>query len=95
MYYVYILLLSNYQIYTGYSDDLKRRIKEHKLGKVKFTSKRLPIKLIHYEAYLLKEDAQRREKYLKTTEGKRFLKQQLKELFEKIIKKNHSGVVQR
>jgi putative endonuclease len=80
MFYVYILLLNNKQIYTGFTDDLKRRMNEHKRGKVKFTSQRLPIKIIHYEAYLLKTDAQRRERYLKTTEGKRFLKQQLKEL---------------
>lgn len=84
MFYVYILKLKNRQIYTGFTDDLKRRIREHKLGKVKFTSKRLPVKLIHYEGYLLKEDAQRRERYLKTTEGKRFLRQQLKKLFIKI-----------
>ena len=81
MFYVYILLLNNKQLYTGFTSDLKRRIKEHQKGKVKFTKKRLPIKLVHYEAYLLKKDAERREKYLKKTEGKRFLKQQLKELF--------------
>jgi len=84
MYYVYILLLNNKQLYTGYTDDLKRRIYEHKIGKVKFTSKRLPIKLIHYEAYILKSDAKRREKFLKTTEGKRLLKLQIKDLLEKI-----------
>ncbi len=53
------------------------------MGKVDFTSQRLPVKLIHYEAYLLKEDAVRREKYLKTTEGKRFLKQQIRDLLIK------------
>jgi putative endonuclease len=81
MFYVYILKLKNNQIYTGFTDDLKRRIKEHKLSKVKFTSKRLPVKLIHYESYFLESDAHRREKYLKTTEGKRFLRQQLRDLF--------------
>ncbi|MEA1926436.1 MAG: GIY-YIG nuclease family protein [Patescibacteria group bacterium] len=81
MHYVYILLLNNLQIYTGCTSNLKRRVEEHKLGKSKFTSKRLPVKLIHYEAYLLSQDAERRERYLKTTEGKRFLRQQLKELF--------------
>ena len=84
MFYVYILLLNNKQIYTGFSDDLRRRIKEHEAGKVRFTSQRLPIKLIHYEAYLLKTDAQRRERYLKTTEGKRFLKQQIRDLIIKL-----------
>jgi putative endonuclease len=84
MHYVYILLLNNKQLYTGFTDDLKRRIREHELGSVKFTSQRLPVKLIHYEAYMLKTDAQRRERYLKTTEGKRFLKQQIRDLFIKI-----------
>ena len=78
MFYVYILLLNNKQIYTGYTKDLKRRMEEHEKGKAKFTSQRLPVKLIHYEAYLIKEDAERRERYLKTTEGKRFLRQQIK-----------------
>jgi len=78
------LLLKNNQIYTGFTGDLKRRIVEHKRRKVKSTKNRLPIKLIHYEAYLLKSDAKRREKYLKTTEGKRFLKQQIRDLLGKI-----------
>jgi flagellar basal body-associated protein FliL len=39
--------------------------------------------LIHYEAYNLKSDAQRREKFLKTTEGKRLLRQQIKECLNK------------
>ncbi len=79
MYCVYILLLNNSQIYTGYTEDLKRRLPEHEHGNVASTAKRKPLKLIHYEAYLLKSDAQRREKYLKTTEGKRFLKQQIRD----------------
>ena len=84
MHYLYILLLGNNQIYTGYTADIKRRIMEHKKGKVSFTSKRLPVKLIYYEAYLMKEDAKRRERFLKTTEGKKLLKRQLKDLFSKL-----------
>ena len=87
MHYTYILLLNNKQLYTGLTSDLRRRISEHKKGKVKSTSKRLPVKLIHYEAYLIKGDAERREKYLKSSEGKYFLKQQLKLLLTKI----HTG----
>ncbi len=86
MFYVYILKLKSNQLYTGITADLKRRIKEHELGKVEATKFKRPIKLIHYEAYLLKSDALRREKYLKTTEGKRFLKQQIRDLLDKILK---------
>jgi putative endonuclease len=84
MFYVYILLLRNNQFYTGYASDLKRRIGEHERGKVVSTKFRRPVKLVHYEAYLLKSDAQRREKYLKTTEGKAFLRKQIRDLFGEI-----------
>jgi putative endonuclease len=84
MFYVYLLLLKNGEIYKGVTADLKRRIKEHKLGKVTSTKNKRPLSLIHYEAYLLKSDASRREKFLKTTEGRRLLKQQLKNLLSKI-----------
>ena len=67
MYYVYILKsLKDGNIYTGYSNNLKRRIEQHQLGLVKSTKNRLPIKLIYYEAFLDKKDAQEREKYLKS-----------------------------
>ena len=82
MFYVYLLKMSNNQLYTGYTSDLETRIKAHNNGKVKSTARRRPLKLIHYEAYLRKSDALRREKYLKTTEGKRFLKRQIKDLLE-------------
>ena len=81
-YYVYILKLGNGQLYTGYSSDVRRRLTEHTSGKVRFTSKRQPVELIHYEAYRLESDARRRERYLKTTEGKRFLRQQIRDLLQ-------------
>lgn len=72
-------------IYKGCTFDLKRRLKEHKLGKVISTKNKRPIKLIFYEAYLLKADAKRREKFLKTTEGRKLLRQQLRDI---LIKNN-------
>lgn len=66
MYYVYILKsLKDNKIYTGFSSNLKLRLKEHMEGKVISTSYRRPLKLVYYEAYLSEEDAQKREKYLK------------------------------
>ncbi len=67
-------------LYKGITSDLKRRISEHKNGKVISTKHKRPVKLIHYEAYLLKSDAERRERFLKTTEGRRLLKQQIKDI---------------
>jgi len=78
MYYVYLLKLKNDTIYTGRSDDLKRRILEHQADKVHSTKHKQPTKLIYYEAYLDKKDAIARELYLKTGDGRREVRKQLK-----------------
>jgi putative endonuclease len=78
MYYVYVLYsLKDHNFYTGSTSDLKRRIKEHFSGNSQATSYRLPLKLVYYESYILKPDALAREKYLKTSMGKRVIKKQL------------------
>jgi len=75
MHYVYILQsLKDKNFYIGMSADLKRRINEHQKGKVKSTKNRLAIRLICYEAYLHKEEAEKREKYLKSSDGRKELK---------------------
>lgn len=79
MYYTYILKSrKDGQFYTGYTDDLKQRIKEHNNGKVLSTENRLPVELVYYEACLNQKDATHREKYLKTAWGKRYIKSRLK-----------------
>ena len=83
MYYLYILFLNNGTLYKGITLDLKRRIKEHHWGKVKSTKNRRPLKFIFYEAYLLKSDLERRERFLKTTEGRRLLRLQLRDILNK------------
>ena len=84
MFYVYFLFLNDRTVYKGITCDLKRRINEHKLGKVASTKNKRPLKLVHYEAYLLKSDAKRREKYLKTTYGRRDIKRQLSSLLKQL-----------
>ena len=80
MFYVYILIsLKDRKFYIGYTGDLKRRLKEHNSGKNISTKSRLPLKLIYYESHLSKADAERREKYFKTTKGKSTLRQMLRE----------------
>jgi putative endonuclease len=82
MFYVYVLIsLANGGFYIGCTNDLKNRIKAHNSGMVQSTRKRLPVKLIYYEACLNREDAFRREKYLKTTYGRRYLKHRLRGYF--------------
>ncbi len=83
MHYVYYLRMNNGQVYTGYSSNLKQRIAQHEHGVVTTTSKYLPITLIGYEAYIEKSDAQRRERFMKTTEGKRLFRQQYRDIIAK------------
>jgi len=79
MYYAYILQSKkDNQFYTGYTDDLKERLKLHNAGKVVSTKNRLPLRLVYYEACLNQQDATHREKYLKTSWGKRYIKARLK-----------------
>lgn len=75
--------MSNDKLYIGYSSNLKQRINDHKKAKVKTTKKFLPVKLIFYEAYINKKDAQRRELYFKTSKGKSTLNLMLKETLKK------------
>ena len=79
MYYTYILQSNkDKQFYTGYTNDLKERLKLHNDGKVTSTKNRLPVELVYYEACLNQQDATHREKYLKTAWGKRYVKARLK-----------------
>ena len=71
-------------MYIGVTNELRRRIAEHKRGSVTSTKNRLPVKLIHYEAFFFKEDAVAREEYLKSGYGRKQLKSQLKYLFKKL-----------
>ncbi|MBC8550917.1 MAG: GIY-YIG nuclease family protein [Candidatus Brocadiales bacterium] len=79
MYFVYVLRsCKDGKFYTGYTADLKKRITEHKSGTSKSTSFRLPMELVYYESSLSRKDAMEREKYLKTTWGKRYIRNRIK-----------------
>ncbi len=79
MYYFYVLRFKkNGKLYYGFTNDLKRRIKEHQSGNSMFTSKNGPFDLIFYEAYLNEGDARAAEKYFKTGHGREMLKDKLK-----------------
>ena len=67
------------QLYIGFSGNLKQRLSDHYNGKVDSTSPRRPLDLIYCEYHASKEDALRREGYLKTGAGKRALKLMLRD----------------
>ena len=81
-YYIYVLESEkDGKRYTGYTQDLQSRFEKHKSGKVISTKHRRPLRLIYFEACLAKDDAIRREKYLKTHYGTMFIKKRLKSYF--------------
>lgn len=76
MWYAYILeSQKNKRLYVGITSNLARRIQEHNSGiGGGYTRKNRPYKLIFYEAYLEKGDAQRAEKFFKSGYGREVLK---------------------
>lgn len=77
--YVYVLRSKkDGKWYTGCAHDLRKRIEQHRTGKVSSTKGRSPLDIIYYEAARDEDDAFDRERYLKTGMGKRYLKNRLK-----------------
>lgn len=66
MCYVYILLCDDNTLYTGWTVNLDNRIAAHNRGKAsKYTRGRLPVKLVYYESFDNKIEAQKREYEIK------------------------------
>ena len=79
MYYTYVLRSTkDRKLYTGFTNDLRKRFKEHNEGKSRYTKSRGPFELIYYEACHNRDDARSRELYLKSGMGKRYIKARLK-----------------
>ena len=82
-YYVYVLQSSkDKKLYIGVTNNLEKRLKEHARGDVESTKNRRFLKLIHYEYFINKKDAEAREKYLKSGYGHRQLREILKHTLE-------------
>lgn len=82
MNYVYILRCADGSLYTGWTNDLEKRVKTHNAGKgAKYTKTRLPVELVYYEEYEGKGEALSREfsikKLKKTDKEKLILKQHI------------------
>jgi len=74
-YCVYVLLsLKDHKLYVGSTSNLQQRLTDHFHGNSKATAPRRPFKLIFCEYFLSRQDALRREKYFKTSVGKKSLR---------------------
>lgn len=66
MTYTYILKCADNTLYTGWTTNLKTRLKAHNQGKgAKYTRPRRPVVLVYYEEFQTKEEAMRREAAIK------------------------------
>jgi putative endonuclease len=67
MYYVYIIECADGSLYTGYTNNLEHRFKEHQKGKAsKYTNSHKPLQLIHTEQYSTRTLAMKREVEIKS-----------------------------
>ncbi|NLD26975.1 MAG: GIY-YIG nuclease family protein [Acholeplasmataceae bacterium] len=74
MNYTYILRCSDGTLYTGWTNDLDKRLAYHNAGKgAKYTKSRLPVVLIYYEEFQTKEEAMAREYRIKKMKRKQKL----------------------
>ena len=65
-YYTYVVKCSDGSLYTGYTNDLEKRISVHNEGKgARYTRSRRPVELVYYEEYPTKEEAMSREWHIK------------------------------
>jgi putative endonuclease len=67
LFYIYILKCSDNSLYTGYTDNLERRLKKHNQGKAsKYTRSRLPVSIVYSEDHPDKSSAMKREIWIKS-----------------------------
>ena len=71
-YYVYILRSKkDGSLYSGYTTNIKERLKRHNSGKVFSTRNRVPLEIVYFERCLTLDKALIRERYLKSSKAKR------------------------
>jgi putative endonuclease len=74
---VYVLRNATGRLYVGYTGDLDRRLAEHQSGLSRWTKGRGPWELVLRESYSSRSEAMRRERALKTGQGRRWLRDRL------------------
>jgi putative endonuclease len=79
-YYVYVLRYEkDGKFYVGYTNNVRKRVEQHNNGQVESTKRRTPLELIYWEGCINQQDATKREKYLKSSWGKRYIKGRLEQ----------------
>ncbi len=74
MFTVYVLKDKNGKLYKGMTNNMERRLREHRSGHTKTTKKMKDVEVVYTEKYDTFTEARKRELYLKSAVGRRFLK---------------------
>jgi putative endonuclease len=78
MYIIYILeSINTGRLYTGYTENIDVRLQNHNSGKVKSTKAYKPYRIIHTESYNDKTFARKRELFLKSGQGRKWIKENI------------------
>jgi len=75
MFYIYVIKSSKGKLYTGHTGDINKRLSEHNSGLCKSTKIDKGWRLIYSETFESRGDAMKREKWLKTGTGRKFIKE--------------------
>lgn len=74
MYFVYVIQSESHGTrYVGSTKDVEGRLREHNEGKCRYTSGRMTWRLVYQEEYASRSEAMKREKYLKSGQGREWL----------------------
>ena len=78
MFYAYVIKSLKHDFYyKGHCEDLDERLKQHNSGMTESIRPYIPFKLVYKEEFNTRVEAISREKYLKSSAGRRFLKNKL------------------
>ena len=78
MYHLYIIKSVNIgRLYVGYTEDLTDRLRKHNAGSVKSTKAYKPYKIIYTESFPDKTSARKRELFLKSGQGRKWIKENI------------------
>jgi putative endonuclease len=77
-FYAYVIKSLNFDFYyKGHCKDLKERLKQHNSGATQSIIRYAPFEIVYFEEFATRELAIKREKYFKSSAGRRFLKSKL------------------
>ena len=75
MNWVYILRCGDGSLYTGWTNDIERRVEAHSAGRgAKYTRSRLPVKMVYHESFATRSEAMKRECAIKRLSREQKLK---------------------